>query len=278
MQNIIAEISEIIQNSHQTDISFYDGSFLEKTIRNRLFLLKIETPRDYLRYFKLNKNEISVLTESLHINYSEFFRNPLTFAFIEQIVIPKLIDKKLKGKEKEIRIWSAACAAGQEPYSLAILLDEYLKKKEIDVRYRIFATDICPNEIDRAKKGLYNDLSIGKVSYHRIKKYFTIKGNEYQIDTKLKTNIDFSVFDLLSEQGTCPPESIFGNFDIVFCSNVLFYYKPECRKIIIERFENCLAKDSYVITGEAEREILRTNNYEEISINSAIFKSVKTRG
>ncbi|MDX9883355.1 MAG: CheR family methyltransferase [Prolixibacteraceae bacterium] len=219
-----------------------------------------------------DEHEARILYESLHNNYSEFFRNPLTFVYLEQVIIPRLFESKKKRNEKEIRVWSAACAAGQEPYSLAILFDEYTKKRGTQIRYRIFASDICPHEISLAEKGIYPSASLDKVTFQRVQDYFTQDGNNFVIDPQMRRNIDFSVFDLLSEEKVCPPSSIFGNFDLIFCSNVLFYYKQEKRKQILEKFSSCRSSDAFLVTGEAERDILRSGKCREIFVNSGIFQ------
>ncbi len=268
----IAELTDLMKHIHQIDISLFDESFLEKSVYNRISILELDSVDAYITRLASDANEACVLNESLHNNYSEFFRNQLTFAYLEQVIIPRLFEKKKNRNEKEIRVWSSACAAGQEPYSLAILFDEYIKKRKSNIRYRIFATDVCPKEIDLAENGVYQSASVDKVTHRRIQDYFIQEGNNFCIHPEIRENIDFSIFDLLSDQRICPPASIFGNFDLIFCSNVLFYYKPEHRKLILEKFNNCQCPDAYLVTGEAERDILKSNKYQEIFVNSSIFQ------
>jgi len=254
------------------DISMYKDSFLEKTIRNRKDETFCQTGEEYYSYLINNTDEPLVLLHHFGNSYSEFFRNPLTFAYLEQAVLPLLIEKKKAGKEKEIRIWSAACASGQEAYSLAILCDELIENTSADITCRIFATDINPDEISNAQQGIYQSGVLNKVTLNRIQTYFTGRGENYIISPKIKDYIDFSVFDLLSERVACPSASIYGNFDLVFCSNLLFYYKPEYRQRILDKTDHCLSPGGYLVTGETEREIVKQNNYREIFPNSAIFQ------
>lgn len=227
---------------------------------------------EYLNYLENCTEEGTVFRSRLINSYSEFFRNPLTFAYLEQVILPQLIEKKRIKKENEIRIWSAACASGQEAYSIAMLCDELIETKKTDMNYLIFATDIDPNELMKAQRGVYQSATLCKVTLKRIQTYFSLKDENYTISPQLRNQIDFSVFDLLSDQGSCPPASIYGNFDLVFCSNLLFYYKPEFRKRILEKIGNSLTKGGYLITGESEREIIKGNNYREVFVNSAIFQ------
>jgi chemotaxis protein methyltransferase CheR len=234
--------------------------------------LAIVTNKEYLNYLGSCEEEAIVFRSRLTNSYSEFFRNPLTFAYLEQIILPQLIEKKRIKKENQIRIWSAACASGQEAYSAAILCDELIELKKANINYLIFATDVYPEVLEQAQIGHYQAATLGKVTLKRIQTYFTQDGETYKIAPQLRNRIDFSVFNLLSDQGSSPSASIYGNFDLVFCSNLLFYYEPESQMRILEKIGNSLAKNGYLITGETEREIINGNNYREVFVNSAIFQ------
>jgi len=272
MTSSIETYLNFFQTRYFLDLSVYDDAFLQNIINDRRRELALVTDGEYLNYLESSVEETAVFKSRLTNSYSEFFRNPITFAYLEQVILPQLIEKKKIRKEKEIRIWSAACASGQEAYSLAILCDELIKYTSADLTCRIFATDISQEALDLAQSGNYQSLSLSKVTLKRVKTYFSLKGENYCIIPEIKSNVDFSVFDLLSDLGSCPPASIYGNFDLVLCSNLLFYYKPDYRKSIIEKIGNCLAKGGYIITGETEREILSENYYREIFVNSAIFQ------
>ncbi|MEI7664139.1 MAG: CheR family methyltransferase, partial [Bacteroidota bacterium] len=106
----------------------------------------------------------------------------------------------------------------------------------------------------------------------RIQQWFTKEGDVFKIKPELKECLDFSVFDLFSDRLSSPPASIFGDFDLVFCANLLFYYKPEFRAFILAKMEKCLANGGYLVTGETEREILTRYGYREVFPQSAIFR------
>jgi len=105
----------------------------------------------------------------------------------------------------------------------------------------------------------------------RKNEWFTKKGDASVVKNQIKEKVDFSVFDLLNDQSNCPPASIFGDFDIIFCANILFYFKREFRNKILEKLSYSLAKGGLLITGETEREILIQQNYKEVYPQSAIF-------
>ena len=282
MNHEVAIVSEFLYQVYGINTNGYDEFFFKNCIQNRMLKTSYRSLKLYCNYLKSNKEECGLLVASLNNTFSEFFRNTLTFAYLEQIVLPGLIEKKKKEKHMEIRIWSAACASGQEPYSIAILIDELIRVQKAELSCHIFATDINQSELSIAKKGIYPLTTLGKVSTNRLRTYFTRvdqSENEYQCETFAITSnlcqyLDFSVFDLTLEQGSCPQASIYGNFDLVFCNNILFYYKPEYRKRILAKIGNCLNSDAFLVTGEAEREIVKENNYREEYFSSGIFRNI----
>lgn len=272
MENLIPEIEDLLSVSYKTDVSGFDNSFLEKSVDRRLSSHKNLTINDYISLLKNNPEEVNLLIESLHISFSEFFRNPLTFAFLEQFILPHLWSKKQKENNSEIRIWSAACASGQEAYSIAILLDELNQQSTKKINYRIFATDNSICELEKAKIGFFDTNTIQKVSHRRVQNYFHQNNDQYAIAPAINHKVDFSLFNLLADQPAYPVPSIYGNFDLIFCSNVLFYYGQASRKGIINKMGNALALGGYLVTGETEREFLQKQGYNEVYKNSAIFQ------
>ncbi|MDA3837820.1 MAG: protein-glutamate O-methyltransferase CheR [Candidatus Delongbacteria bacterium] len=271
LKQIINDLFE--ENGKGINFSKYDESFLNKSIQKRMSANNCSSKEEYSEIIKQNPKEINQLYNSLMINHSKFFRNPLTFAVLERIVLPELLMHKKNSKQKEIRIWSAACAGGHEAYSLAILLEEMKSIMGENISYRIFASDQSETHINLARNGIYSIDSMNNISLQRLNQWFTKTGDKYTVNQALKERIEFSVFDLFNKTLSCPPVSIFGDFDLVFCANLLFYYNTESRKRILDKTTNCLASGGYLITGEAEREIIMTNGYKEVFDKSAIFSN-----
>jgi len=278
MENKYKGIVEFLLTSHGIDISGFDATFVEKTIDRRRVLFKDDSLSDYFNFLVTSTEEVGQLIGSLHISYSEFFRNPLTFAYLEQLILPQLSGRKREGLPSGVRIWSAACASGQEAYSIAMLMDELNQNRGAEIKYQIFATDNNQDEITRAREGLFNIASINKVSLKRVQNYFTKQEDYYLFSSRLKKSVDFSVFDLLSARQTSPSPSIFGNFDLVFCCNVLFYYEPASRLKILEKVGNTMSPDAFLVTGETERDILLKNGFSEVFPHSAIFQKNMNKG
>ncbi|MCX6284408.1 MAG: hypothetical protein NTW31_09260 [Bacteroidetes bacterium] len=262
-----------MSREHKADISMYEESFLEKSVEKRLNSLNIKSVSGFSEILARDENEASIFLNSLTICYSEFFRNPLTFALLEQLVLPGLIEDKKANSE--IRIWSAACAAGQEPYSIAMLLDDLIRRKGQKTRFRIFGTDVSEQELERARKGVYDPDDIQNVSTGLAMKYFKRKGDKYIIEGEIREHVYFSFHDLLDPDYISPASSIFGDFDLVCCSNLLFYYNPEIRQQILSRLYLSLSPGGYFVTGEAEKNIVQKHKFIPVTSLSNVFRKIK---
>src|SRR5450631_3198349 len=265
-------VADLLLGSNGIDVSKYDDSFLGKSLLKRMRETHYASIEEYCAFLEQSNEERTNLADSLHINYSEFFRNPLTFAVLERIILPAIVLKNKNAKRKEIRIWSSACAGGQEAYSLAILLEELRNGDSAKFTYRIFASDQCESQVNEAQKGQYSAGALKNMSLKRAEEWFIRRGDLYTIKPEMKVHMDFSLFDLFNEELSCPPASIFGDFDLVLCANLLFYYKNEYQKIVLGKMGNSLTNGGYLVTGETERDILKKRSYHEVFPQSAIFQ------
>jgi len=258
-------------NDIDTALVFND-SFLERTYLDRMVVIGCTSIAEYLDQINSDTIEKKAFSDSLYISYSEFFRNPLTFAVLEQVVLPQLLNKMTNAHRSEMRIWSAGCASGQEPYSLAILLEELLEQRS-DAGYRIFATDISEQQLIKAKNGIYRHESLGKVTFSRLNQWFRLHQSGYTVLPKLGHRIDFSHFDLLADSKSSPPSSIFGSFDLVLCCNLLIYFKPLYRKLILNKLARSMRQGAFLVSGETERSFIMENGFVEVFPQSAVFQA-----
>lgn len=273
MDTEIKTIIQVMYHNGGGDISMYDEAFIGKILRKRWQVTGVNTASEYEQYLAADNREVNIVQRCLNIHYSEFFRSPLTFALLEQWILPKLVKAKSSGGE--IRVWSAGCSAGQEAYSIAMLLDQLGTHGE-KIRFRIFATDISETVLAVARKGIYDNDAMRNVRCKELKKYFTQEGENYIISPRLRENITFSKYDLLDQKSIHPPESIYGDFDIIFCSNLLFYYKPYIQCYILQQMRQAMSNIGYLITGEAERRLVNnSHSLEMIAIPAPIFQIKK---
>ena len=265
-------ITDILMQKLKLDVSRFAPDFLEKTIRNRIGEHALDSVRAYCTLLNNSTLEANKLYTALNNNYSEFFRHSLTFSVLEHLIIPELIRTRLNNTSKEIRIWSAACAAGQEAYSIAMLFEEFKSYKDISFSYRIFASDINEKQIEIAQKGVFHADAMNQLNGKRLSTWFEKHHEQYFVNEDLKKSIEFSVFDLFSESYCCPPASIFGDFDLIICANLMFYYTHANQKYIIDKISKCLSPDGFFITGDSERDLFMRLGYNEFMQRSAIFK------
>ncbi len=256
----------------------------------------VATLAAYGEHLEQSAPEAVSFFRSLRIDHSEFFRNPLTFAVLEKLILPELVAGKGQCGGGEIRVWSAGCASGQEAWSLAMLLEDVAGlQSRVEqaprllvppqagnrdgrptsggpVPYRIFATDLA--DPDMARAGVYHARALGNVRLHHLTKYFSEQDDSFSIVPRLRERVDFSAYDLLDSSSASPAASIYGGFDLILCCNVLFYYRPEARQRILDKVSRALSPGGYFVTGEAEKAIVAgRKTFRAVLQPAAIFQT-----
>lgn len=225
------------------------NAYKEKQMRRRINTLitknEIKTYDEYVNLIKRDKNKFDQFINFLTINVSEFYRNPEQWKILETEVFPKLIQKF----GKNLKIWSAACSTGDEPYSLVMALSRHLPLTNI----HIIATDIDKQVLDTARMGLYNSKSIAAVPDEFKKKYFAKIGSSYQIADDVKRCVEFKTHDLLKDP------YITGCHFIV-CRNVVIYFTEEAKDVIYKKFHDSLVPGGMLFIGSTEQIM----NYREL--------------
>lgn len=273
MKTDLQKVITVMSRAHGTDLSCYDESILSIALETRRTETSSATVDDYCTYLSDHPEEAGTLSRSLLITHSEFFRNPLTFSLLESLVLPSLVMERQGTEKGGIRVWSAGCAAGEEAYSLAILLDERAKASEKPISYQIFATDIAEDELARAERGFYDVAKVQNVHLKHLNAYFHSHGDTYTVIPRLRDHISFSRYDLLDEHSSSPPTSIYGTFDLIICANLIFYYRPEVRLSILEKLSQSLIPGGYLVTGEAEREMVeQADNIYPVFRPAAVYR------
>lgn len=256
MESKASGIIRAVMASTGRDIAPFDPSFLEVTAGKRINKLALGDSEKYIALLSDDIGEATAFIESLGVTYSEFFRNSLTFSVLDKYVLGAMLSRKGGSKAGEIRIWSAGCAAGQEPYSLAILLADMGLGCSSEPRVRIFATDVSEEQIEMAKSALYDARSLRNVKLGHLNKHFTKVGDRYRLNPSIKQMVEFSVLDLLDERHAFPSSSIYGGFDIITCCNVLYYYSADSQNRILNRLFRALGKGGCIVTDEVEKSII----------------------
>lgn len=252
MDEALNSILDHLKKRRGIDFFGYHTPMVHRRIELRRSATACKTISDYQTYLREIPEELDLLIDALTINVSCFFRDPLTFAYIAERLLPALIYHKNKTGDRSLRIWSNGCAMGEEPYSTAILMDELLDKESHSFDMQIFATDIDDIILKKAQKGYYAVESVEEITRKRMTTYFSTVGKGFQLKSKIKNQVVFSRYDILDKNSYAPPDSIFGGFDLILCRNVLLYFNNAYRNKVFNKFFRALTPGGFLILGETE--------------------------
>jgi two-component system CheB/CheR fusion protein len=226
-----------------TDFTYYKQTTIRRRIIRRMGLNKIENVHDYLTYFRENIAEQDLLYHDLLIPVTGFFRDPETFKVICESVFPDLL--KDKDYDNPLRIWIAGCSTGEEPYTMAICLNEYLGEKAADYKIQIFATDISERSVSKARSGIYSKRDMTGLSAERVEKYFTKVNGSFHINKPIRDMCVFACHNFLKD----PP---FAKMSFISCRNVLIYMETFLQKRALTTFHYALNEHGYLLLGHSE--------------------------
>ena len=234
-------------------INLHDGKkeLVRARLAKRLRVARFKTFPEYMRSV-LNDHtgkEFSVLIDALSTNLTSFFREKQHFQFLKEKFLPALISKKRKKSKFKLRVWSAGCSSGEEPYSIAItLLDATQGQGRWDVK--VLATDISTSMLEVAKDGIYDAQRIAPVSQMQKQKYLTVNGTRrqktFEVNHLLKDAVIFKYLNLMKEW------PVKGPLDFIFCRNVMIYFDKATQEKLINRFWDLLDSGGILFTGHSE--------------------------
>lgn len=229
------------------DFRYYKRGTVTRRLARRLRATGMRTHLDYMRFLDTHPEEYQKFAEYLTIKVSSFFRSSYTFQQVARHVLPELVSEKRNRGDLSLKFWSTACARGEEPYSIAILLAEFLQYQRHDFNISIYATDISRQALEEAKAGIYSAKDVEGLSDTLLEDYFTRRGKCYEARIDIRQMLFFSYFDLTST--TNPP---FMNLDLIFCCNVLIYLQKQLQDRVLHMLYNSLSPQGYLVFGEVE--------------------------
>src|SRR5579872_5693911 len=246
------DLLTMVRESSGVDFGLYKQTSLQRRIRRRMVLHRLENVKEYLRYVRQNPAELDELYRDMLIHVTGFFRDKKAFDALNHRVFPALLQSR-KLEENPIRIWIPGCSTGEEAYSIAICLLEFLWAKgrtgppgPITTKTaQIFATDISESALDRARLGLYSEAAVSEVSPERLSRFFVRLDGGYQINKSIREMCVFARQNIAKD----PP---FSNLDLITCRNVLIYLAPELQKRVIPTLHYALKPDGFLMLGTSE--------------------------
>lgn len=227
------------------DLNAYKEKQMKRRIDTLITKNKIVGYDNYVAALKSDQTRFDEFVNYLTINVSEFYRNPEQWKLLDKDIFPDLIKKF----GKNLKIWSAACSTGDEPYSLVMALSRHLPMNQI----KIYATDLDKQVIATAKTGLYSEKSIANVPDDLKKKFFTKIGPSYQISEEVKRRVEFKEHNLLKDTYQT-------DYHMIVCRNVLIYFTEEAKDEVFRKFQRSLARGGFLFIGSTEQII----NYKDV--------------
>lgn len=237
------KILQLLRGISGLDLRQYKPETIRRRIGRRMLLLRMDQLSNYVRFLQIRNDELRTLQEDVLINVTRFFRDPPFWESIRVNVLPLLLQDR--PQEKPIRVWCAGCSTGEEAYSLAILILEFLSQQGLDTPVQVFGTDASDQSIETARIAVYPEILAGEISPERLRRYFVKVDRGYQVSKRVRDTCIFARQNLCND----PP---FSHIDILSCRNVMIYFNQALQRQIMLTFHYALEPSGYMLLGMSE--------------------------
>lgn len=258
------EVLEYLQQARGFDFTAYKRTTLMRRMMRRMQIVDVTSFGDYLDYLQVHPEEFAALFNAILINVTSFFRDAEVWALLRARVLPELLGA---AGGRPVRIWSAGCASGQEPYSLAMLLAEQLGMDAFREQVRIYATDADEEALTQARAGAYPAGQVGDVPADLLAKYFDHVGGQSVAHHDLRRSVIFGRHDLLLD-------APISRIDLVLCRNTLMYFQAEAQARLLARFYFALNVSGLIVLGGAEMLFSHTAMFAPIDLKRRLFRAL----
>jgi two-component system CheB/CheR fusion protein len=239
----LSKIFLLLRGHTGNDFTYYKQSTVQRRIKRRMLLHKLERLKDYVRFLQQTPGELDALFQDILINVTGFFRDPETFEALKKTVFPRIMAGR--SPDNPIRIWAAGCSSGEEAYSVAIALLEFLGDQATGIPIQIFATDIDANAIDKARAGVYPENIAADLTPARLQRFFMRVPEGYQIGKAIRDMCVFAVQNVIKD----PP---FSRLDLAVCRNLLIYLGNVLQKKVLQVLHYALKPTGFLMLGTSE--------------------------
>jgi two-component system CheB/CheR fusion protein len=254
---------EKLRVDHNFDFREYKPASLARRIRSRMSVVRQDTFGGYLQYLTGHPDEYVALFNTILINITTFFRDPPAWAALRASVIAAIVEEARESRS--IRMWSAGCASGEEPYSLAIVLADALGEHAPEYDVKIYATDVDEQALATARHGLYSTEQVKAVEPRLLQRHFTREGTMFRFRRDLRRWCIFGRHNLAKD----PPLS---HLDLIVCRNVLIYFSSDLQDKIIPMFHYALRESGFLFLGRAESLLVRSRRFTPVDLKWRIFR------
>ncbi|UER67262.1 protein-glutamate O-methyltransferase [Borrelia sp. BU AG58] len=259
--NELSRLIKIVYNNFGINLSEKKKLLIESRLSSTIRAKNFGNFTDYINYLENNTSQMSLieLVDRISTNHTYFFREPNHFDFLEKKLLPKMIGQMPQSGEKEIRIWSAGCSSGEEPYTIAMIINEHINNNKIYLKTKILATDISITVLKEASRGIYPGDRVKNLPKHLKLKYLNqLKNDKFEVKDALKTMVQFKKLNLMDEYFPFKKK-----FDLIFCRNVMIYFDEATRDLLAEKFSKHLKDDCFLLIGHSET-IRGNKNFEYV--------------
>jgi two-component system, chemotaxis family, CheB/CheR fusion protein len=254
---------DYLRRSRGFDFTGYKRSSLSRRVQKRMQAVEVTSYLDYLDHLEVVPDEFTQLFNTILINVTSFFRDPLAWQYLGTEVLPRILAQK--GPDGPVRIWSAGCASGEEAYTLAMLLAETLGHEDIRDRVKIYATDIDDEALNQARTARYSQREVEGVPPELLEKYFERNGQGYVFSKELRRAVIFGRHDLLQD-------APISRVDLLVCRNTLMYFNADAQAHILARFSFALRDDGYLFLGRAEMLLAHSSTFSAVDLKRRLFR------
>lgn len=248
---------EQVKRKTRIDLSLYKEAQMKRRLTS---LYRKRGYRNFVDYFEAIDRDPALLDEFLDrmtINVSEFYRNPKQWDLLDRVVVPELLERSSR-----LKVWSAACSTGEEPYSLAMVLSNHVPLRNVSIE----ATDLDRGVLEQAKVGLYGSRAVKDVPSEMLRRYFTQEGSHYQVTEEIKKTVTFRQHNLLEDRYG------FG-YDLIVCRNVMIYFTEEAKDFIYTNFGKALRPGGILFVGSTEQ-IFAPEKYGLEAVDTFFYRKI----
>ncbi len=259
-----SELKFIIKREIGFNCEQYKQAHLKRRLAVRLRATQSKSYKEYAEVLLKNPDERKQLKETLTVNVTELFRNPETYEEFRATALPELI--KSRGENRNLKVWSAGCSNGEEPYSIAIMLIEYLGISAKRYNISIIGTDIDEDSLSKARLGIFHPKALEKISKERLDRFFIKNDNNYKVTDEIHRMVTFKNHDLISGQKL-------SGFDIIFCRNVTIYFEQKLQEKLYLDFYNAMKDGGYFVMGKTETLIGQSSRlFKHVDLKERIYQ------
>ncbi|WP_199253416.1 CheR family methyltransferase [Mycolicibacterium mengxianglii] len=254
-----------LRDTRGFDFTGYKRASLMRRVRHRMDQVRLESFEDYLDALQASPDEFAALFNTILINVTDFFRDPDAWEYVRTEVVPTLLAQR--GPDDPVRVWSAGCASGQEPFSVAMMLAEMLSPEDFRRRVKIYATDIDDDALNDARAASYSAKAVESVPKELLHRHFDLVGTRYVLHKDLRRSVIFGRNDLVKD-------APISRVDLLLCRNALMYFNAETQRNVLNRLNFALAPQGVLFLGHAEMLLSHTERFTPLNLKHRVFQRV----